>query len=217
MIQEQRFFAGKYFFPKPKLEFDENLNTLILTITWGDETADSFAREIIKETMNQTSENTEVTRVGRYVEPLTEDSPKLLEAVKRANDLLQKKYNSAEYNTVVEVLLIKKNKSDIHWIKSGGPHLLLLQPHLLHCIDQVYSLSSQYHQPSPLVTQGLGIEDSALISMGSFHLRENEKIVLASRNYLPGTLFVNQERSIDSLALTLASDDPQLPFWIASI
>lgn len=217
MVKDKRFYGGKYFQPKPKFEFIQNLDLLVVTVNWSDPGIEASVTETIKEALINVSESTEVTRVGKFVEPIQEESPQLFEAFQLANDLFQKKHNAQEYTAAMELLLIKKNGSNVFWIKVGGPSIVVAKPSGIVSVEQSYNLSQQNNQKAPLITAGLGVDDFPPVSQGSFKLAENESIVLIGRNYVPYQIFAQRTLDLATWALEIAQDDPDLPFWLAAI
>ncbi len=217
MIREKRFYSGKYFQPKPHFEFIQNLDLLMVTINWSDPGAEAGVVESIKESLLNVSESTEITRVGKFVEPIQEENPQLFTAFKAANDQFQKKYNSQEYTAAMELLLIKKNNSNVFWIKVGGPSILVVKQNQVVCVEQGYSLSMQNDQKIPIIPAGIGIDDFPPISQGSFRLAERESIVLLGRNYVPYQVFEQKSLDLNAWALEIAQEDPDQPFWLAAI
>lgn len=217
MISQQRFYSGKYFLPKPRLDVDSNLGLTILTLNWGDPSATDFFIDSLKYQLTSISENTEITRIGKSIETPQHENPDLAAAVLGAHEQIERKYNSQEYTTIIELVILKKQGHRVQWLKVGGPSLLLAREKDLICLEHTHGLSAQHGQRAPMVTNGLGTSDPPLINQGIFHINPGERIVLLNRDSLPSSLYLSELRNLDAWSGQLAQDDPQVPFWIGMV
>lgn len=217
MIREQRFYSGKVRLPNPSIEHDPHLNLLTILLSWGDPSAVDFTRENIKHSLLSHNESTEVTRIGKHVEPISDELPKLQQAFQNVNDLINKNFNSIEFSAAIEVLAVKKVNRCLYWSQCGSPSLYLARKGNLFPISSHWSFAQQFHQMAPVITSGLGLEDSVSIQSGVLRWIEGDELFVISNHRNTPNLYLPKDITLENLALAMASEDDSASFWIASL
>lgn len=214
---QQRSYGGKYFLPKPHVEYDPGLDILLVSTAWGDGSAAKFATDAIKEKAGQISENTEVTRIAKHIQPVADEKGVLSKNFEQLNTQILKKYNDLEYTASVELLTLEKKGNLCSWHSVGSPSLLIFNGKSLVPIANQIAVATNPLQKAPLANLGLGVFPHFYLSSGSFRVSQGITAVLISRDSLPENLFNPMFNSLDEWAGLLAQADAEKPFWIATV
>lgn len=217
MVFSQRFFSGKSFLPKPLIEIEKNSNTLIVATSWGAPDLAKTTVEIIKEQLGSISHDTEVTRVTKFIEGLSEEGNRLRSAALFANEHLFLRENAKDYAGAVEIALISIQNRSLSWAQLGAPHVLLRNDQGYQPICYTPDWSWQLKQTSPLVSKALGLERNCYLNCGNCRMEKSDQIFLISRSNLPPQLYSQAADDVESVSRILVDDDPESPFWIGHL
>jgi hypothetical protein len=214
---EQRFYSGQTFLPKPLIEIERNSNTLIIATTWGAPALGQIAIDIVKEQLGSAREETEVTRVTKFIEGLSDEGNRLRSAALLANDHIFLKENAKAYEGAVEIALISIQNRSLSWAQLGAPHVLLRNEQGYQPICYTPDWSWQLKQRSPMVSKALGLERNCYLNCGNCRVEKSDQLFLISRSNLPSPIYSLQESSLESVSKVLIDQDQQAPFWIGHL
>jgi len=209
----QRSYSGHTFRPRPLIEIEKSTNTIIIATSWGTPEHAQTVIELIKEQLT-TSHQPEATRVGNFVEGLSEESNRLRAAASIANDQLYLRENSKQYTAAVEIALISVHKKNLNWVQLGTPHLILSGDEGFQPLSYTPDWSWQLQQSSPLVSKALGLERNSYFNCGSYRLKGDEKLFLIARSAVPSLLYSQESPDLKSCAEVLVEDNADAPFWL---
>lgn len=209
----QRSYSGHTFRPRPIIEIEKTTNTLIIATPWGASDQAQMVIDLIKEQLS-VSQQPEATRVGGFIEGLSEDGNRLRAAAALANEQLYHRENSKEYSIAVEIALISVQKRSLSWVQLGTPHLILLGNEGFQPLASTPDWSWQLQQAAPLVSKGLGMEKNSYFNCGSSRFKGGEKLFLISRSVVPASVYALREPDLNSCAEALVEDNSDAPFWL---
>lgn len=210
----QRSYSGSTFRPRPMIEEIRSRNTMIVATSWGEPEQARNVIEMLKDQMAIHSD-IESTRLGNYIEELSEDGNILRAAALFANEQLFLKENSQEYRAAVEVAVISVQKQVLSWVQMGSPHLILKNQKI--GADPIASSPDwawQLQQDSPLVFKALGLERGCYPNCGSYRLHGGEKLILVSRSALAPRIYSLDQVDLDTCGQALVEDHAEAPFWL---
>lgn len=209
----QRSYSGHTFRPRPQIEIEKNTNTLIVATSWGSPEQAQAVIEMIKEQLS-VSHQPDATRVGNFIDGLSEESNRLRAAATIANDYLYSRENSREYQAAVEIALVTIHKRNISWLQLGTPHLLLAGSNGIEPLAYTPDWSWQHQQSSPLLSKALGMERSVYFNCGSHRLKGDEKMFFVSRSAVPSALYSLKSPNLKTCSEVLVEDNSEAPFWV---
>lgn len=213
----QRFFSGKNFLPKPQIDVEKNSNTLIIATPWGSADLAQLAIGIIKEQLSSIQNETEVTRVTKFIEGLSDEGNRLRSAALIANERLFLKENEKQYVGAVEIALLSIHNRSLSWAQLGAPHVLLRNEQGYQPLCYTPDWSWQLKQQAPLVSKALGLERNCYLNCGNNHVEKSDQVFLISRKNLPPQVYSHQESSLESVSKLLIDQEPETPFWIGQL
>lgn len=211
----QRSYSGHTFRPRPLLEEDRNSQTYMIATSWGAPEHSHKVIDLIKEHL-RFSEDGDSTKVGTFIQGLTDEGNRLRAAATVANEYLYTKENSTEYSAAVEVALISVRKKVLSWVQIGNPHLVLSTSRGLEPLCYSPDWSWQLQQSSPLLGKALGLERNCNLNCGSYRLsgQGNEKLLLIARSSIPGSLYALKNVDLSTCSQVLVEDNSDAPFWV---
>lgn len=220
MKLQQRSYGGKIFRPKPLVHQEENL--LIVATCWGVGDQTSLVVDEISKCVVAAASDVEVTSPFEYWPCLSSASNGLRRAVLLANELVYRTENKSEYRVGYEVLVLYKNKTQLTWAQVGGPAVLVKRPQrsLLPLLTQQDVSGEFAGELSPIPVQLLGLESSCQVICGDSLWHENDQLVLASCSRLPRSFWTesqNSEISLEKVTEWMVKENPDTPFWLATI
>jgi hypothetical protein len=220
---KQRSYGGKIFRPKPIIHEEENF--LVFASCWGvGDNTQRMVDEIVKYVTAATSD-VEVTSPFEYITCLSRQANILRIATLLANDFVYRGENRGEYTSGYEVVTLLKEGTQLTWAHAGGPNLLIKKGKrpLLPLVTQ-YDLSTDMsgakEMMPPLPTNLLGIDTSCQIICGDMLIGDNDQVVLASASTLPSAFWGKSKSAslnLEKITEMMTADDPDSPFWIATI
>lgn len=215
---EHRIYGGKFFRPEPVIEKSADGSTLFIATPWGPpEVATEFVESCINH-LQSTQEDPDKTLIFTKKKQVTSGFSQVRESILRGHADILKKYNEEELTAGVELLCLYKSNNSIAWLQVGAPFFAILNEASLLPINHPIDLSYDYTKDAtlpPLPKALIGIDNAPQIMHGQFLLKEHDRLLLVARSYLPHAVFSTDPQSIDleSLSLTLAQDNEDLPFW----
>jgi hypothetical protein len=162
-------------------------------------------------------EETEVTRVTKFIEGLSDEGNRLRSAALLANDHIFLKENAKAYEGAVEIALISIQNRSLSWAQLGAPHVLLRNEQGYQPICYTPDWSWQLKQRSPMVSKALGLERNCYLNCGNCRVEKSDQLFLISRSNLPSPIYSLQESSLESVSKVLIDQDQQAPFWIGHL
>lgn len=210
---DQRSYSGKCFRPKPLVEVEPQSNTTLVVTSWNSADPGARVMQLMKDFLVLTGDP-EATSAGSYIEGLGPMANRLRSAALLANENLYVNDNRSEYVAGVEMAAVSVQNNIMSWVQIGAPHLLVVNEKGFQPLCYTPDWAWQIQQDTPLLCQGLGLEKTVNLHCGSYRLQGGEKLVLISRSQIPSALYGVKKVELDRLAQTLASDEPETPFWI---
>ncbi len=218
---EERSYSGKIFRPRPDVYFSENEKILIIATPWGLSSSSHRLIKIVLDYYNSARDDLEVTSPFERLLCLSSVANSIRTAALLANDSLYGEENKKEYVAGVELFIGAFEGQELTWLQVGHPCLLLnrfgrnilpLGSHLDIAIDM--SHSSQLLPPLP--SQLLGIDATCNFTIGSFRMREDDRLLLISRSSLPGVIYStsDQNRNLEAICKVLVREASDEAFWI---
>ncbi len=158
----------------------------------------------------------EVTSPFQRLTCLTPNGNSLRSALMMSNDLIYREGNKDEYLNGFEVFAAAIQNQEFTWTTIGQPHVFLLREGTLVPISVSIESSIDMKTQAPLPLQLLGLFSTSNFEMRTIKLRAGDKIVMLSRTHYPPQFFMraSEDPTLDTLSLTLAKEDPSIPFWL---
>lgn len=213
---KHRAYSGRWFRPKPLIDFDEKMGCLLIVTPWSDREPGEKVIRLIKDHLNL-SEDSPASRSEDHLEALGPIGNRLRSGVLLAHESLYENENSTDYSVSLEIAAISVQGRVLSWVQVGAPHLLLTSSKGLQPLCYAPDGAWQFGQNSPLWTHGLGVEKSVHLNCGSHLIQGGEKLILLSRSLIPSQFYSSAKSDINGLAQLLADSAEDMPFWIATL
>jgi hypothetical protein len=216
MDLQQRSFSSHLIRPKPKVSFEKSSQTWIVATSWGEP---GIADQVIQSISDQlvSISEADATVVRSSVGGLSESGNRMLAAARVTQEKLFAQFNKQEYTVAVELALITKVRNTLSWVQIGAPSLLLSTAKGLQPLSHSTDWSGQFGQEAPLVGQAMGLYRDSNFQCGSHQVKENEKLLLLAKSYIPASLYGLDEIDLNSVAQCLVNENPAHPFWLGLI
>ncbi len=217
----EQAYGGQIFRPTPEVFFEDKGTLCIAATPWGQRTAAKKAIEVVVDYFSSASTDWESTSPFDKILCLSPTANNLRAAVMLANEAIYSELNSSEYKSACEIFVGARIDNEFSFVQVGQPQVYLGQPGLpiqplATGSDLSTCLSPQGIQLPPVPRLLMGIEKSVNLTVQSYPLDKNNKVILLSRSLTPPR-FLSIEHfniSIDYLADSLIQQDERMPFWL---
>lgn len=219
----EQSYGGKKFRPTPVCYLEKDSNLLICITSWGKENIADGIVDSIKNFLSTASEDTDVTVPYARKQNLNQKGNILRMAIIMASERIFKDHNKDEYTAGFEIFAAIQEGPQWTYVSCGQPSFILNRQGLgtlpiNHSLD-LNLLVPKSSIIDPLPNQMLGLGQHPPIQYGNIKLKKSDKLLLASRVYLPGSFYsLNYEDfQIQTITQTLAEDSLDMPFWLGFI
>ena len=219
----ERSYGGKKFRPNTLLDFEKSNNLLLCITAWGKENIISRVTESIKSYITLANEDSEVTMLYSRKENLHTMGNTLRMAVIMASEKIYNEFNKEEYTCGFEIFAAVQDGPQWIYVSCGQPSLVIKRKNLgivpLNQSTDLNVLTQKSSIQDPLPNALLGLGQHPPIQYGNIRLKKSDQLALISRSYLPNSFYKlnNEQFNMEDVALTLAKDNQEVPFWLAFI
>jgi len=213
---EERSYAGKYFRPKPVILSSDEPQSLLVLTSWGERDETDRVISVFQEQLKMDESMDMTTPFGR-IDGIGHKANQIRTAALLANDFLFREANRNEFICGLEFLGLVYDKGILSWVQIGAPTLLLQWNNQIQPLAYFFDQSWQYHQNSPLLSMGLGIEQSCQLNCGSLHIDSGAELFLVSRDSVSPSIFQHSKLNLQSLTQLLVKTSEQSPFWVGHL
>lgn len=213
---EERSYGGQLFRPKPEIHCEADGSLILVATAWGSKGAAKKMIQLIIDFYHSAHSDSEITSPFQKLADLSMTANNLRSAVMLASDTVVREDNKNEYLTGLELFAGAVVDGELNWVSVGQPHLLRLQSPQPHYLAVAVDSATDANLQAPLPNQFLGIYSPANFAVHSIKVHPQDRLALISRSYVPGEVFTlkSNQMNLENLSLTLAKNNPSLPFWI---
>ena len=220
---EERTYGGKKFRPQPICHLDDDSNLFLCLTPWGNSEISEIVIEAIKNFIALSDEDNEVTVPYDRKQNLDRVGNILRMAVIMASEKVYKTFNQSSYSAGFEIFAGIQRKNQWTYVCCGQPSLVFFRPQrgtlpIHHNLDLNIRVSKSMLS-DPLPNHILGMGQNPPLHFGSQRISKNDRFFLASRSYLPTSLFSMEpeDMSLKNISLAFAEDHEDMPFWLGII
>lgn len=222
MSLEHKAYKGKTYRPRPLIQSNTDNSLIIFSTPWGGSSAAENINQLIFDYFLSSSTDEESTSPFTKLDFLSLRANYLRTAFMLGNDSLYKEDNREEYYSGLEVVVLQIQRNELTIVQVGQPSVLLARPGIgLQALTATTDLSYGFTGPnttlSPLPSELLGLHRTSHPTIKSFQLKQDDRLILLSRPYVPASFWscTNQEATLDSLSELLIQDNADIPFWLS--
>lgn len=217
----ERSYSGKIFRPKPEVYVEEDGSFGVIATPWGNRSSARKVIDTLKDYVLSARQDLESTSPFQILTCLSPLANSLRVGVMLANDLLYREENKSEYTSGVEVLVFAKLENELAYAQVGHPQFFLARQQCPWIpLSVQIDLSSELSEPptflSPLPQNLLGLHTTTNMNVSSFKTQKNDRLLFLSHSISANPLFHSsfETTSLESVSQQLASQHPDLPFWL---
>ena len=220
----ERAYGGKKFRPNTHVYYEKANHLLFCVTCWGQGDILDRIVDVIRNSMNLTNQDSEMTSLSAPQEHLHHSSNALQAAVVTASQNIYNQFNKEEYVAGFEIFAAVQEGPQWLYASCGQPSFILYRKEtgaipLRHNVDMnVLSLAGCLDDPLPGQLLGLSPYPPS-VHMGNIYLKPSDRLVLISRTYIPSHFFsLPWDRFNEpEISRLLAKDNKDIPFWLGFI
>ena len=219
----EQSYGGKKFRPAPQCYVEKDSNLLICITPWGKSDIADEIVDSIKNFLTMANEDSEITVPYARKQNLNQKGNVLRMAIIMASERIYKEYNKEEYTAGFEIFAAIQEGPQWTYVSCGQPSFIMNRQNIgnipiNHSLD-LNLLVPKSPTTDPLPNQMLGLGQHPPIQYGNIQLKKTDKLLLASRIYLPESFYSlkREQFNLKSITQTLAQDSVDIPFWLGFI
>ncbi len=215
----ERSYGGKLFRPRPEIFISDDKKLFILATPWGQKRMAQVFIERVTSELQDFSVDPDHTVYSLPSDTLSEKENRLRLVLLSLHEDLREEFNSEALTSGLEILCLLKDGKKLSWFKIGAPFLAIMRATkiltLHHPVDLSFDHSTNQTLP-PLPKQLYGLTQHSSLEHGNLLCQKGDRLLMVSRSYVPPqTLHLTPDKmDLDSLTLSLATDNEDQPFWI---
>ncbi|MBX3020834.1 MAG: hypothetical protein KF799_04095 [Bdellovibrionales bacterium] len=217
----ERSYGGQLFRPAPEIYLEEDGSFGVIATPWGNRNAAKKVIETLKDYVLSARQDLEATSPFQKLTCLSGLANSLRVGVMLANDSIYREENKSEYMSGVEVLVFAHQEGELSFAQVGYPHFFLARQGMPWIpLSVQIDLSTELSQPPeilpPLPQNLIGLHSTTNMNVASFKTQAHDRLVFLSHTVVSNPLFhlPYESTSLDQVSATLASQYPNLPFWL---
>lgn len=218
---EERSYSGRLLRPKPETYLEEDGSFGVIVTPWGNRASARKVIDILKDYVLSSRQDMEATSPFQILTCLSPLANLLRVGVMLANDTIYREENKAEHITGLEVLAFARQNDELAFAQVGFPHFFLARTGLPWIplsmqIDMSTEMSAATEILAPLPQNLIGLHTTTNMNVSSFKTRADDRLVFLSHSVASSPLFQLpfERTNLDDISNRLASDYPDLPFWL---
>jgi len=174
--------------PNPKINFDKDNKTLIITTCWGLNVDSSPYIESVLNLYSSKLKDRDYTSPFGSLDHLDFYENTLRTAILMANQSFYKKSNEDELVSGLEFFVLIQKSNTLYMAQVGQPHILLKRGNNINILHTQPDLSceftnSKYELP-PLPTKLFGTNKNIDINISKIHCKKDDQLVLVKRSQI---------------------------------
>ncbi len=217
---ENKSYSSNFSNPNPKIHFDKDNKSLIVTTCWGHNVDSSPYIESILNFYSSKLKDRDFTSPFGSLDHLDFYENTLRTSILMANQSFFKKNNEEELVSGLEIFVLIQKSNTLYMAQVGQPHILLKRGTNLNIIHTQPDLSCEYandkYELPPLPTKLFGTNKNIDINISKIHCKKNDQLVLIKRSQIYPFNFSDsaEEVTLESISDYLVSNNSELPFWL---
>lgn len=220
----ERSYTGKNARPKPLLHEEFNGDFQAVITVWGNSAVGQQVVDVITKYMSAAKGDVEVTSPFEFLPCYTNEANALRVATLLANEQIYKAENRTMYSSIVELVVFWKNENKLSWVQCGGPQIFIKKPGrdifpVSVTVDSSQEVFGINKDIVSLPSNGLGLDSSCALNVGSCVFEEGDRIVLLSSVKIPRELWkiTDADLSLPTLIQKFGSQMDEQPFWLGLV
>ncbi len=220
----ERAYGGKKFRPNTHVYYEKASHLLFCVTCWGQGDILDRIMEVIKNSINLSDQDSEMTTLSVPQENLHHSASALQRAVTTASQNIYNHFNKEEYTAGFEIFAAIQEGPQWLYVSYGQPSLVLYREKIgiipLRQNIDMNILSLRNCLSDPLPSQLLGLSPyPPSVHLGNIYLKPSDRLVLISRTYIPSHFFSLPRNQFNEVEISrlLAKDNKDIPFWLGFI
>ena len=217
----ERSYSGQLFRPKPECHFEDDGSFGVIATPWGNRASARKAIDILKDYVLSARQDMEATSPFQVLTCLSPLANTLRVGTMLANDSLYREENKAEYTSGVELLVFAHQEGELAFAQVGSPQFFLARAGMPWIpLSVQVDLSTEFSDPShflpPLPQNVIGLHTTTNMNVSSFKTQSQDRLIFLAHSVVSNPLFhlAFEDSHLDQISQALASQYPDLPFWL---
>lgn len=217
----ERSYGGQLFRPAPEVYMEDDGSFGAIVTPWGNRNAAKKVIETLKDYVLSARQDLEATSPFQKLSCLSGLANSLRVGLMLANDSIYREENKSEYIAGCEVLVFACQDMELSFAQVGFPQFFLSRKGLpwIPLTVQI-DLATEMSQPPkilpPLPQNVIGLHTTTNMNVSSFKTQSQDRLIFLSHSIASNPVFnLSYEHStLERVSTTLASQYPDLPFWL---
>lgn len=220
----EQAYGGNIFRPSPEIHYEKSGDIIVIATPWGQRSCAKKAIDIIVDYFLSANTDMESTTPFEKDLSISAVANNLRTAALLANNEVLAEFNSDEYRGGCELLLASCSGNEFSFVQVGQPQVFWARKNfplipLAVGADLSLTLSPPNTQCPPIPRALLGLESTLNLTIQSYSVRADDRIILLSRSLTPPRFlsYDGDQVDLDQMVSSLVMQDENMPFWLGIV